>query len=264
MEFRALLLGDTVGSPGRRVIVKKVMPLVEAKEVDFVVINGENLAGGSGITPEAYQEMRKAGVDVMTGGDHVYKKKEIYSVLEREDRLLRPANFPEEAVGPGWCVVPAGNGLEVGVVLLLGRVFMPPVDCPFKTMDRILPSIRARTKVILVDMHGEATSEKVAMGRYLDGRVSAVFGTHTHIQTADEQILPKGTAYITDLGMTGPYDSVLGRRVDRVLQRFVTQMPAHFDVAEGDVRASGAIVTIDSGTGRAKSIERIHWREEGK
>ncbi len=261
MDFRILLLGDTVGGPGRRVILKKVVPLIEQKKFDFVVINAENLAGGSGITPDVYQELRKAGIDVMTGGDHIYKKKEVFSILEKEERLLRPANYPPEATGPGYCVVPARNGVEVGVVLLLGRVFMPPIDCPFKAMDQILNKIRARTKIILVDMHAEATSEKIAMGRYLDGKVSAVFGTHTHVQTADEQVLPKGTAYITDLGMTGPYDSVLGRKVDKVLHKFITQMPAHFEVADGDARASGAIVTVDVSTGLAKSIERVQMRE---
>lgn len=263
MDFRILLLGDTVGAPGRRVIVKKVAPLVASKQIDFVVVNAENIAGGSGVTPEAYQEMRKAGVDVMTGGDHIYKKKEVFSILEKEDRLLRPANYPDEAVGPGWCVVPAHNGVEVGVLHILGRVFMQPAECPFKTADKAILAMRSKTKIILVDIHGEATSEKIALGRYLDGRVSAVVGSHTHVQTADEQILPKGTAYLTDLGMTGPYDSVLGRRVDRVLHKFLTQMPAHFDVAEGDVKACGAIVTVDTASGRAKAIERVQWPENG-
>lgn len=261
MDFRVLLLGDTVGAPGRRVIQKRVAPLVASKEIDFVVVNAENIAGGSGITPDAYQDMRKAGVDVMTGGDHIYRKKEVFSILEKETRLLRPANYPDEAVGPGWCVVPARNGVEVGVLHLLGRVFMGPADCPFKMADKALNALRAKTKVIFVDIHAEATSEKIALGRYLDGRVSAVVGSHTHVQTADETILPKGTAYITDLGMTGPYDSVLGRRVDRVLHKFLTQMPAHFEVAEGDVKACGAIVTVDVSTGRAKSIERVQWPE---
>ncbi len=257
MDFRILCLGDTVGRPGREAIEALVPPLVRERKLDCVIVNGENIAGGSGLTEALAEKLLKVGVDVVTTGDHIWRKQEFADYLKRTKRVLRPYNYAPGAAGIGATVVETARGVPVGVVNLLGRVFMDPADCPFRGADAALKEIGERARVIVVDMHAEATSEKVAMGRYLDGRVSAVVGTHSHVQTADEQVLSGGTAYITDLGMTGPYDSVLGRRVDAVLYRFTTQMYAPFDVAEKDARISGVIVTVDPETGRAKAIERI-------
>jgi metallophosphoesterase (TIGR00282 family) len=264
MQIKILIIGDIVGKPGRKILQDKLPRLIERWSLSFVIANGENAAGGSGITLETMEEILKAGVDCITSGDHVWKKKEVVSLLEKDRRLLRPENYGERAAGSGVGLYKTRTGHEIGVVNLLGRVFMKPCDCPFKAAERAVSSLSHKTKIILVDMHAEATSEKVAMGWMLDGRVSAVFGTHTHIQTADERVLPKGTAYITDLGMTGPYESVLGRQTDRVLQAILTQMPCAFDVAKGDVRLCGALVTVDSDTGRALDIQRLVVKEMGE
>jgi len=257
MDFSALVIGDVVGKPGRRALAVALPKLLAARPIDVVIVNAENAAGGSGITPAIFDEIRALGVDVLTMGDHVYRKKEAVPLLAESDRILRPANLQPEAVGRGWTVLESQSGFPLAVVSLLGRTFMKPSDCPFHAVDRILAEIGDRTKLIFVDMHAEATSDKIAMGWHLDGRASAVFGTHTHIPTADERVLPKGTAYVSDLGMTGPYDGVLGRKKEKVLSALITGMPTYFDVAIGDLRVSGALVTADTQTGRATAIERI-------
>lgn len=256
-----LFIGDIVGRPGRRILTEHLGTIRTGLAVDFCIGNAENAAGGSGLTPDAAEELFRAGVDVLTNGDHVWQKKEILPLMEKSPRLLRPANLSPLALGRGWCVFTIPSGAAIGVLNLQGRIFMRPVDCPFRVADAILPEMSGQARIIIVDMHAEATAEKVAMGWHLDGRVSAVLGTHTHIQTADEQILPGGTAYITDVGMTGPYDSVIGRRKDRVLEAMLTQMPKVFDVAKGDVRLSAVLVAVDPASGRAQGIRRIHLRE---
>jgi hypothetical protein len=261
MRIKVLTIGDIVGKPGRKILLDKLPRLIETWNLAFVIANGENVAGGSGITPETMEEILKAGVDCITSGDHVWKKKEIVPVLSKDHRILRPENYGERAAGSGVGLYKTRTGHEIGVVNLLGRVFMKPCDCPFKAAEKAVTSLSLKAKIIFLDMHAEATSEKVAMGWMLDGRVSAVYGTHTHIQTADERILPKGTAYITDLGMTGPYESVLGRETERVLHAILTQMPCTFDVARGDVRLCGALVTVDTDTGRAVEIQRVAVKE---
>ena len=257
MDFRALLIGDIVGKPGRRALAVGLPQLLKDHPIDIVVANGENTAGGSGITPPIFEELRGMGVDVVTLGDHVYRKKEAVPLLAESDRILRPANLAAEAVGRGYTVLESQSGFPFAVISLLGRTFMKPSDCPYHAADRILAEIGDRAKLIFVDMHAEATSDKVAMGWHLDGRATAVVGTHTHVQTADERVLPKGTAHISDLGMTGAHDGVLGRKKEKVLAAIVTGMPTFFDVAAGDLRVCGAIVTADTETGRASAIERV-------
>ena len=255
--MRLLLIGDIVGRPGRQIVVR-VLPGLRAEErLDLVVANAENAAGGSGITPENYRELIGAGVDCITLGDHAYRRREIFPILQTERNIVRPANYPEEAPGRTFTVLAARNRVQVGVFCLLGRVFMSPVDCPFRAADRILSGLPESVKVILVDFHAEATSDMQLMGRGLDGRVTAVLGTHTHVPTADEQIFPKGTAFQCDVGMTGPHESILGRRIDRVLETTRTFRPTHFEVASGDVRLYGTIVEADPESGRALSIRRI-------
>ncbi|MDD5500572.1 MAG: TIGR00282 family metallophosphoesterase [Candidatus Omnitrophica bacterium] len=255
-----LFIGDIVGSPGREAIKELVPSFKKDKTADFVIANAENAAGGSGITSRVAEELFASGVDVITSGDHIWKKSDIFELINREDRILRPLNFPPGAPGRGYGVFKSASGARIGVVNVNGRVFMEPLECPFKTVSRAVEELAKDTKIILVDIHAEATSEKVALGRYLDGRVSAVFGTHTHIQTADEKILPKGTAYITDVGMTGPYDSVIGRRVEDVLTRFLSSIPVKFEVAQGDIQLCGALVEIDDSTGKAVSLSRVQKR----
>ena len=255
--MRILLIGDIVGSPGREAVRKIVPKLCRDRSVDFVIANAENVAGGSGLTPETVDELFRSKIDVITSGDHVWKKKELYERISKDNRILRPANYPEASPGSGMAIISTKDGKKVAVLNLLGRVFMDPVDCPFQAAERELRKINRETKIILVDMHAEATSEKIAMGRFLDGRVSVVFGTHTHVQTADEKIFAQGTGYITDLGMTGPQDSVIGRRHDAIVEHFLTLMPRRFEVADKDVELEGAIVNIDDETGKALSIERV-------
>lgn len=260
MKTRILAIGDVVGRPGR-VLLKERLPEFCRKElVDCVIANGENISGGSGIMPSEADEVFKAGVHVLTAGDHAWGKKEIIPYIDRTPNLLRPANFPAEQPGRGSTVVETAGGVRVGVVTLLGRVFMNvQADCPFHAARRLVSELKAKTPVVAVEIHCEATSEKIAMGWHLDGRVSVLFGTHTHIPTADERVLPKGTAYITDVGMTGPYDSVLGRDKERVVGAMVTSVPAAFEVATDDVRLCGVVVTVEATTGRATQIERIRY-----
>jgi 2',3'-cyclic-nucleotide 2'-phosphodiesterase len=255
--MKILFIGDIVGSPGREA-VKMLLPLLQQEHaLDFVVANAENAAGGSGITAKVAQELFEAGVNVITSGDHIWKKREIFEIIGAESRILRPLNFPVGAPGRGASLFQAKDGSKVGVINVNGRVFMNALECPFKTTRAAVDELFKETRVIIVDIHAEATSEKVAMGWYLDGRVSGVLGTHTHIQTADEKILPGGCAYITDVGMTGPLDSVIGRRVEDVLQRFLTGIPVRFEVATDNIQLQGAVLDIDTGTGKAKSILRI-------
>jgi len=263
MDVTLLALGDVVGRPGRDALKRRLRDLRRERRVDLCVVNGENAAGGAGITPETAEDLFVAGADVITTGDHVWDKKEVVPCLERETRLLRPANYPEAAAGRGWTVVETAGGIRVAVCCLLGRVFMNlPVDNPFQAAERFLRDTESQARLAVIDIHAEATSEKIALGWHVDGRATLVAGTHTHIPTADETVLPHGTAYISDLGMTGPYASVLGRRTDRVLQRFLTGMPSVYDVAEGDVRLCGVLVVADDKTGRAKHIERVCIRDE--
>ncbi len=258
-SIRILCLGDIVGRPGRQVVHQKLPELVRKHAVDLVIANGENIAGGSGITQNLFNKLRSYGVDVVTLGDHVYKKLDIVPTLQASERIVRPGNLSPAAAGRTHTVVTTNSGVQVGVFCLLGRIFMNqlPSDDPFAAAERILAQIPRSVKVCVCDIHAEASSEKVAMGHWLDGRCSVVFGTHTHIPTADAKILPGGSAFISDLGMCGPYDSVLGRRKDRVVKYIPTNMPHPFDVATGDVRLCGALAEIDSETGRALSIERL-------
>ncbi|MBI4343201.1 MAG: TIGR00282 family metallophosphoesterase [Candidatus Omnitrophica bacterium] len=255
--MRILLIGDVVGRPGRVIVQKLLVGLRDELRLDFVIANCENAAGGAGITPSTADELFSAGVDVLTSGNHVWKKREAYDLLRRDHRVLRPANYPEDCPGGGSVVVESLGGQKVGVVNVMGRVFMEPLACPFKTAEREVAKVREQTPVIIVDMHAEATSEKVAMGWFLDGKVSCVFGTHSHVPTADERLLPGGSAFITDVGMTGPYDSVIGRRVDQILQRFLTSMPVKSEVADGNVQLRGLLIEVDPPTGKATSVERI-------
>ena len=252
-----LFIGDIVGSPGREAIKKLLPELKKEYKLDFVAANAENAAGGSGITQKIAQELFDCGVDVLTSGDHIWKKREIIEFINQEGRVLRPANFPSGAPGRGCAVFKTKNNLKVGVVNINGRVFMEALDCPFKTALSCFEELTKETNIIIVDIHAEATSEKVALGWFLDGKVSAVMGTHTHIQTADEKILPKGTAFITDVGMTGPYDSVIGRKIENVLERFLTSIPVRFEVASENIQLHGVVIDIDEKTGRARSITRI-------
>ncbi|MDD5217651.1 MAG: TIGR00282 family metallophosphoesterase [Candidatus Omnitrophica bacterium] len=258
--FRVLVIGDVVGKPGRKACEFYIRRLKSMEKIDFVIANVENVAGGSGITESSARELFQYGVDVMTSGDHIFKKKEVITILKDNHKILRPANYPAGVPGCGGIVVESMSGIKVGVLNLMGRVFLKPVDCPFEAARRELEGMRKETPVIFVDIHAEATSEKIALGWFLDGRVSAVFGTHTHVQTADEQILPHGTGYITDLGMCGPYRSVIGREVDPVIEHFLTQMPVHMDVATGDVRLAGAIFDIDPETGKTVQVRRVMER----
>lgn len=258
--MKVLFIGDIVGSPGREAIKKLVPGIVKKEKIDFVIANGENAAGGSGLTPSITDELLSYGVDVITSGDHVWKKKEIIDYIDTSKNLLRPLNYPKEVPGKGSAIVKSGSGIKVGVINLVGRVFMQAVECPFRVSKEEVEKLREKTSVIIVDIHAEATSEKIALGWYLDGSVSLVIGTHTHVQTADEKILPKGTAYLTDCGMTGPFDGVIGRKKEQILSRFITQMPVRFEMAEEDVRLNGAICDIDEKTGTATSIKRIEVR----
>jgi len=257
LAFKVLVAGDVVGRPGREMIRDHLRAYIEEQSIDFAVINGENAAGGLGISSSIANQLFEWGADAITTGDHVWKRKNIIPLAQSDVRFLRPANFPPESPGRGWTCIKSLSGVPVGIVNLIGRTFMHPAECPFKAADKALAELEPPAKVILVDMHAEATSEKVAMGWYLNGRVSGVFGTHTHVQTADERILPGGTAYLTDVGMTGGHESVLGRKIEPVLKKFITNLPAPFDIASGDPRISGAVITIDAATGKAQSIERV-------
>lgn len=258
--MKVLLLGDITGSPGRDIIGRCLKKLQKEHGIDFTIANGENAAGGSGVTPAVAEELFSYGVDVITSGDHIWKKREVIEFIGAERRLLRPANYPACTPGFGCGVYKTKGGDRVGVVNLIGRVFMESVGSPFASATECVEELSKETKIIFVDLHAEATSEKIAMGWYLDGRVSCVFGTHTHVQTADEKILPRGTAYITDLGMTGPFDSVIGRKKEQILERFITQMPVRFQMAESDIQMHGAIVEVDRETAKATSIARLQHK----
>lgn len=256
--MRILMIGDIVGRPGKHACSQLVPQLIRERELDLVIANAENSSAGSGLTPAMFTKLRHYGIDGCTMGDHIYKRREILPLLESSDRIVRPANLPPEAAGRQIMFCESRSGQRLAVISLIGRVFVNMrSDCPFHAIDRVLEQVPPTIKAILVDVHAETTSEKVALGWYLDGRVSAVVGTHTHVQTADERVLPKGTAYITDLGMTGPYDSVLGRLKERVIRSLVTSMPFPYDVAEHDARLCGVIIEIDSTSGKALSIERV-------
>src|SRR5262245_51117408 len=255
--MRLLLIGDIVGKPGERIVTRALAGLRRREGLDLIVANAENAADGSGLSPSIYRKLIAAGVDAVTLGDHIYRRSEIASVLNSAENIVKPANFPDAAPGKTWCVVTAKDGTKVAVISLLGRVFMRPVDCPWRAIDRVLAEIPADVTVRLVDFHAEATSDKQVMGRYLDGRVTAVLGTHTHVTTADEQIFPGGTAFQCDVGMTGPHESILGRRIDRVSETTITFQPTQFDVAEGEVRLGGPTVEADPTTGRATAIRRL-------
>lgn len=255
--MRFLFIGDIVGKPGRDIVCAAVNGLKQKHDLDLVIANAENAAAGSGITPAIYRELIRGGLDAITLGDHIYRRKEIYSVLEAETNIVKPANLPPDSVGREWAIVEARGGVRVAIACFLGQLFMRPVNSPWHSADRVLAAIPADVKIRFVDFHAEATSEMQLMGRHLDGRVTAVLGTHTHVPTADECIYPGGTAFQCDVGMTGPYDSIIGRRVDRVLETTLTGLPTEFDVATQDVRLCGSIVTADPETGRATAIERI-------
>ncbi len=255
--MKILFIGDIVGKPGREICVRAMRGLRAEEELDLVVANAENIAGGSGLTPEIYRELIEAGIDGITMGDHVYKRREIFPLLQSERRIVRAANYPSTAPGKDMMILRTRQQTSVAVFTLVGRVFMPPVDCPFTAADRVLAAVPADVKIILVDFHAEATSDKQLMGRHLDGRVSAVLGTHTHVPTADERILPGGTAFQCDVGMTGPHESILGRRIDRVMETVRTFRPTHYDVATHDNRINGSIVEVDPESGKALSIRRI-------
>src|SRR5881628_446616 len=255
--MRILFIGDIVGRPGRDLVRRGLPAIVEHHAIDFVVANAENAAAGFGITREIGDQLLDWGVDVMTSGNHIWDKKEALDYIGTEPRLLRPANYPAGAPGNGSYLARTDDGRTVGVVNVMGRVFMLPIDDPFQVVLREIEALRKRTRIVFVDFHAEATSEKIAMGWHLDGKVTAVVGTHTHVQTADERILPKGTAYLTDVGMTGPHDSVVGVEIEPALSRFLNALPARFDTASGNPRLNAVVIETDPRTGLAVDIERL-------
>jgi 2',3'-cyclic-nucleotide 2'-phosphodiesterase len=257
---KTLFIGDIVGSPGRKIVHERLADILALRTIDLCIVNCENAASGFGVTPRIAEELFQSGADVLTSGNHIWKRREIIDYLPKEPRLLRPANFPNGSPGSGLYIGGAKNGLGCAVLNLQGRTYMAPIDDPFRTAARELARIPPDIKVIVVDMHAEATSEKMAMGWYLDGKVSAVLGTHTHVATADERVLVGGTAYITDVGMTGPHDSVIGMEKQGILQHFLDAMPSRFVVAEGDIQMNCVLVDVDESTGRARSIERLNFR----
>jgi hypothetical protein len=258
--MKILFVGDIVGKPARLYLKEFLPSLKSTLGIDFIVANGENAAGGSSITLDTAGDLFSSGIDAVTSGDHIFKKKESRQALESMD-VLRPLNYGELAIGRGFLVKEI-KGVKIGLINLMGRVFMQPIDCPFKAVKNVLEDIRKEAKVIIVDMHAEATSEKIALGYFLAGKVSAVIGTHTHVPTADERILDDFTAYITDVGMTGSFDSVLGREKYQIIERFVTNMPVRFNLAQGDIRLQGVLVEIDQATGRALEIKRVEYRKD--
>lgn len=260
--MKVLFLGDIVGRPARRFLKGFLPEIVERESFDFVIANGENAAGGSGLTEKVAGELFSSRIDIITTGDHAFKKREIFPLFDRMD-IIRPLNYGELAKGKGYIIKEKG-GHKIGVINLIGRVFMQPADCPFKAVSAVLDEILKETKSVVVDIHAEATSEKSALGYFLAQKVSAVLGTHTHIPTADARILDGYTAYITDVGMTGSLDSVLGRQKEDVIVRFLTNVPQRFNLAEGDVRAQGVVLNIDEKTGRAENIERVEYKEEDR
>jgi hypothetical protein len=258
--MRILFIGDIVGEPGRRIVRDRAADILVQQRIDLAIANCENAASGFGVTPRLVDELLSTGIEVLSGGNHIWDRKEIFDYFPHQPRLLRPANFPDGSPGSGLFVGEARNGVGYAVLNLQGRTFMTPIDCPFRAADRELARIPPGVKVVLVDIHAEATSEKQAMGWYLDGRVSAVVGTHTHVPTGDAHVLPKGTAYITDVGMTGPHDSVIGMDKEGIVKRFLDGLPARFAVAEGDIQMNTVLLDVDPETGHALSIERLNFR----
>ncbi len=258
--MQIFFIGDIVGRPGRRVVRELLPGVVKEHGVELVIANAENAAAGFGITRDTVDELLECGIHLFTTGNHVWDKKEVLGFIDEYPNLLRPANVPEGCPGIGHAVVKTTAGIPVAVINLAGRVFMHPSDCPFRVAEALVEKVRRETPIILVDIHAEATSEKQAMGWFLDGKVSAVLGTHTHVQTADEIVLPGGTAYMSDAGMTGPHNSIIGIEKEMIIERFLTGMPCRFEVARGDVRLQGAVVDVDPQTGRARSIKRVNLR----
>lgn len=256
-----MMIGDIVGRPGRTILREKLPLLRKEYEVDFVIANGENAAGGNGITQKIAQELFISGIDFLTMGNHIWDNKDVLNFIEEEARMVRPANYPSGTPGRGYQVIKIESGISIGIINISGRTFMNALDCPFRTADVIIDKIKNSTSIVIVDFHAEATSEKIAMGWYLDGRATLVAGTHTHVQTADERILPNGTAYITDLGMTGPVNSILGIEKETVIKKFISQLPVRFEVAKGPSQINGIIVEIDEQTGKAQKIQRIDIKE---
>jgi len=258
MPVNILFIGDIIGKPGRQAVSRELHRLIDQYRVDLVIANGENAAGGFGITEETAKDLFKCGIHLLTSGNHIWDKKDALEFISREGKLLRPANYPPGTPGQGSTIVTTPGGVKVGVLNLEGRVFMNNLDCPFRTADREVARLKEETSIIFVDFHAEATSEKTSLGWYLDGRVSAVVGTHTHVQTADERILPGGTAYLTDAGMTGSFDSVIGVRKEEPIEKFLTQVPAKFEIAKNNLRMNGVVITVDEGTGKSVGIERVN------
>lgn len=256
--MKIFFIGDIVGKPGRRAVSALLPGVIEQYGIHFVIANGENAAAGFGVTKDVVEELFASRIDVLTSGNHIWDKKEVEEFIEDYDALLRPANYPANVPGRGSVVMPTSSVADLGVMNLMGRVFMIPIECPFRTADKELAKLNLKTKVVIVDMHAEATSEKQALGWYLDGRVSAVLGTHTHVQTADEGILPGGTAYISDVGMTGPFDSIIGIKKDTIIKRFLSQVPMKYDVAKDNVWMQGVVIDIDESSGKSLSIERVN------
>jgi len=257
--MNVLCIGDVMGRLGRRILRQHLARLQQEYDVEFTIANAENVAGGFGLTPATAQELFDLGVDVLTSGNHIWDKREILPFLDQEDALLRPANYPPGVPGKGVVVLPSQSGTYVGVLNLQGRAFMREIDCPFRKADELLPQVRQQTPVIFVDFHAEATAEKLAMGRFLDGRVSALFGTHTHVQTADEQIFPGHTAYITDLGLTGPHLSVIGMEIEGSVNRFLFQIPGRLNPAKHGAHFNGWVVQVDRETGHALHVDRLNF-----
>jgi metallophosphoesterase (TIGR00282 family) len=258
MPVKLLFIGDIIGKPGRQAVSRELDRLVDRHMVDLVIANGENAAGGFGITEDTANDLYKCGIHVLTSGNHIWDKKDSLEFINREEKLLRPANYPDGTPGRGSALFVTAGGAKVAVINLEGRVFMNNLDCPFRTADREIERLRVETPIIFVDFHAEATSEKTSLGWYLDGRVSAMIGTHTHIQTADERILPNGTAYLTDVGMTGAIDSVIGVKKEEAITKFLSQLPVKFEIAKNNLRLNGAVITVNELSGKAVAIERIN------
>ena len=255
--MKILFIGDVVGNPGRKTVKEMIPKIKKEYGIDFCIANCENAAGGSGITYVVAQELYKSGIDGITMGNHTWSKKEILNFIESDPKIVRPANFPRETPGTGSTILEKDK-LKLGLINVQGRVYMSAADCPFKAAERELETLKKQVKVVIVDIHAEATSEKCALAWYLDGRASCVFGTHTHVQTADERILPNGTAYLTDVGMTGPYEGIIGMDRDIIIKKFILHMPERFELAQGKVQFNAVVVDVDERTGRTNSIVRIN------
>lgn len=260
-SMNILFIGDVIGRTGRDTVKKFLPRIKQAKKISFSIVNGENVAAGVGLTPKTVKELFSYGIDVITSGNHFWDKKDVAEIIDVENRLLRPANYPPGVPGHGSVIVETSDGEKIGVINVAGRVFMPSLDCPFRKVESEVENFRKETSLIIVDIHAEATSEKIAMGWFLDGKVSAVIGTHTHVQTADDVVLPGGTAYITDIGMTGARNSVIGMKKELVLHHFLSQLPIKLEVADGEAELCGVILDIDPITGKANSIERIQMKQ---